>query len=256
VLVLRRVIDSHVHMEGLGDAEAVIGRAREAGVDAVVAVGGNVESSTYALELAGRHQGYVYPGVGVHPSEVLKVDHGEALRFVREHAGRAALIGEVGLDYAYPFARAEEVRERMRALYSGLVEVAAEAGLPVAVHSRSAYRDSLDILRRHDVAGAVFHWYDGPLETLRLILDSGFYVSATPAAEYSKGHRAVLAEAPMERILVETDSPVHLRRLGRRSEPADVWLTVHALAELKGMEPGEVAGIATRNTETLFRVGG
>ncbi len=252
---MRRVIDSHAHMEGYGDAEAVIGRAKESGVDAVVAVGGNVESSAYALELAERHQGYVYPGIGVHPSEVLKVDHGEALRFVREYAGRAALIGEVGLDYAYPFAKAAEVREKMRTLYSGLLEVAAEEGLPVAVHSRSAYRDSLDILRRHDVPGAVFHWYDGPLKTLRLILDSGFYVSATPAAEYSKGHRAVLAEAPMERILVETDSPVHLRRLGRRSEPADVWLTVHALAGIKGMEPGEVARIATLNTETLFRVG-
>jgi TatD DNase family protein len=255
VLVLRRVVDSHVHMEGLGDADAVIRRAREAGVDAVLAVGGSVESSAYALELAGRYGDYVIPGVGVHPSEALNVDHGEAVRFVREHASEAALVGEVGLDYAYPFARSDGARERMRGLYSGLVEVAAETGLPVSVHSRSAYRDSLDILRRHEVPGAVFHWYDGPLETLRLILDSGFYVSATPAAEYSKGHRAVLTEAPMERILVETDSPVHLRRLGRRSEPADVWLTVHALAEIKEMEPGEVAGIATRNTETLFRVG-
>lgn len=252
---MRRVVDSHVHMEGLGDADAVIRRAREAGVDAVVAVGGSVESSTYALELSERFGGYVIPGVGVHPSEALNVDHGEAVSFVREHVAEAALIGEVGLDYSYPFARSGGARERMRGLYSGLVEVAAETGLPVSVHSRSAYRDSLDVLRRHDVPGAVFHWYDGPLDTLRLILDSGFYVSATPAAEYSKGHRAVLAEAPMERILVETDSPVHLRRLGRGSEPADVWLTVHALAEIKGMEPGEVAGIATRNTETLFRVG-
>ncbi len=252
---MRRVIDSHVHMEGLGDADAVLSRAREAGVDAVVAVGGDAESSAYALELAEMQGGYVIPGVGVHPSEALNVDLGEALRFVREHAGRATLVGEVGLDYAYPFARTDGARERMRALYSGLLEVAAEEGLPVSVHSRSAYRDSLDILRRHDVPGAVFHWYDGPLETLRLILDSGFYVSATPAAEHSKGHRAALAEAPMDRILVETDSPVHLRRLGRRSEPADVWLTFHALAEIKGMEPREVAGIATRNTETLFRDG-
>ena len=251
---MRRVIDSHVHMDGLGDADEVIRRAREAGVDAVVAVGGSVESSAYALQLAGRHEDYVVPGIGVHPSEALKVDHGEAMRFVRENVGKASLVGEVGLDYSYPFARSEDAKDRMRALCSGLVEIAAEMGLPVSFHSRSAYMDTLEILRRHDVQGAVFHWYDGPLDTLRLILDSGYYVSATPAAEYSKGHRAVLADAPMDRILVETDSPVHLRRLGRRSEPADVWLTVHALAEIKGMEPGEVAGIATRNTETLFRL--
>ncbi len=251
---MRRVIDSHVHMDGLGEDDAVIRRAREAGVDAVVAVGGSVESSAYALRLSEKHVGYVVPGVGVHPSEALNVDSVEAVRFVRMNADGASLVGEVGLDYSYPFARSEDVRERMRALCSGLVEVAAETGLPVSIHSRSAYRDTLDILRRHDVQGAVFHWYDGPLDTLRLILDQGYYVSATPAAEYSRGHRAVLEEAPMERILVETDSPVHLRRLGRRSEPADVWLTVHALAGIKGMEPGEVAGIATRNTETLFRL--
>lgn len=251
---MRRVIDSHVHMDGLGDADAVVRRAEAAGVDAVVAVGGSVESSAYALRLSEKHKGYVFPGVGVHPSEALNVDPGEAVRFVREHAARASLVGEVGLDYSYPFARGEDARERMRGLFSGLVGVAAEAGLPVSVHSRSAYRDALDILRRHDVGAAVFHWYDGPLDTLRHILDSGYHVSATPAAEYSRGHRAVLAEAPMDRILVETDSPVHLRRLGRRSEPADVWLTVHAVAGIKGMEPGEVAGIATRNTETLFRL--
>lgn len=254
MIVLRRVIDSHVHMDGLGDADAVIRRAEAAGVDAVVAVGGSVESSAYALRLGEKHRGYVFPGVGVHPSEVLNVDHGEAMRFVKEHAAEASLVGEVGLDYSYPFARGENARERMRALFSGLAEAASEVGLPVSVHSRSAYRDTLDILRRRDVGGAVFHWYDGPLDTLRLILDYGYYVSATPAAEYSKGQRTVLAEAPMERILVETDSPVHLRRMGRQSEPADIWLTVHALAGIKGMEPGEVAGIATRNTETLFRL--
>ena len=251
---MRRVIDSHVHMDGLGDADSAVRRAKEAGVDALVAVGGSVESSTYALQLAERYEGYVVPGVGVHPSEALNVNHVEAVRFVREHAAETSLVGEVGLDYSYPFARGEDARERMRDLCSGLVEVAAEVGLPVSVHSRSAYRDTLDILRRHDLGAAVFHWYDGPLDTLRRILDSGYYVSATPAAEYSKGHRAVLAEAPMDRILVETDSPVHLRRLGRRSEPADVWLTVHAVAGIKAMEPGEVAGIATRNTETLFRL--
>ncbi|MBN2334876.1 TatD family hydrolase [Candidatus Bathyarchaeota archaeon] len=249
---MRRVIDSHVHLEGYD--EAVIDRAKESGVDAIVAVGGNIESSIQTLGIAERHPGVVYPGIGVHPADALKVDVDEALRFVAENACRTRLIGEIGLDYAYPFAKPPEVRERQRRLYAGLLDAAAENGLPVSVHSRSAYRDSLELLRSRDVAGAVFHWYDGPLKTLRGILDSGYYISATPAAEYSKGHRAVLAEAPMERILVETDSPVYLRRLDRRSEPADVWLTVHALAELKGMEPGEVARVATRNTETLFRV--
>ena len=111
---MRRVIDSHVHMDGLGDADSAVRRAKEAGVDALVAVGGSVESSTYALQLAERYEGYVVPGVGVHPSEALNVNHVEAVRFVREHAAETSLVGEVGLDYSYPFARGEIGRASCR----------------------------------------------------------------------------------------------------------------------------------------------
>jgi len=251
---LRRLMDSHVHLDGMGDPEAVIGRARAAGVDAVVAVGGNLESSARALEIAELHPCYVFPAVGVHPADVLKVDLSEALAYVGENAARAVAVGEIGLDYAYGFARPPEVRERMRALYRGLLEVAEAQGLPVAVHSRSAYGDALAGLREVDVPGAVFHWYDGPVHVLRDILDAGYYVSATPAARYSRGHMEVVRETPLERLLVETDSPVHLRDLGRMSEPADVRLTVDAVAELKGVEPEEVARVSTLNAETLFRL--
>ena len=86
------------------------------------------------------------------------------------------------------------------------------------------------------------------------LLDAGLYVSATPAVTYSKGARAVMLEAPIERILVETDSPVFVRSLGRESVPGDVVGVVDALAELKGLDPVEVARVTTRNAESLFRI--
>lgn len=251
---MRRLMDSHVHLDGLGDPEAALVRAREAGVNGLVAVGGNLESSALALEFAGLHPGYVFPAIGVHPADVLKVDLAEAVAYVDENASRAVAVGEIGLDYAYGFARPPEVRERMRALYGGLLGVAEAHGLPVAVHSRSAYGDALAGLRDRDVPGAVFHWYDGPVHVLGEALDAGYYVSATPAARYSRGHMEVVRETPLERLLVETDSPVYMRDLGRMSEPADVWLTVEAVSLLKGVEPGEVARVSTRNAETLFRL--
>lgn len=249
-----RLIDSHVHLDGLADVDGALARARGIGVEAVVAVGGSTQSSDGALAAARRLSGFVFPGVGVHPAEALKVEVDEAAAYASSHASEAVAIGEIGLDYAYGFAKPRDVRERMKALFSALLGVAEENSLPVSVHSRSAYSDTLKLVRGRDLPGAVFHWYDGPLHILKEILDEGYYVSATPAAAYSKGHRAVVSEAPLERLLVETDSPVQLRSEGRVSEPADVLLTVREVALIKGLEPGEVARVSSRNAEHLFRL--
>ena len=249
-----RVIDSHVHLPSYSDAANVVERSRAAGVSAIVSMGGDLKSSTRSMSLSREYPDYVHPCIGVHPSEVLKVNPDEAYSFVEVNARRVVAVGEIGLDYSYSFAKPREVREQQRIIYERLVSIASDNGLPVSVHSRSAYSDSLSILRKHDSVQAVFHWYDGPLEVLGEILDHGYYVSATPAVEYSKGHRAALQVAPLERILVETDSPVYLRNLGRQSEPADVLVTVRWLAELKGESVDEVMRVSTLNTETLFRL--
>ncbi|MCW4049954.1 MAG: TatD family hydrolase [Candidatus Bathyarchaeota archaeon] len=251
---MRRVIDSHVHLSSYENPEEIIRRAKEAGVDAIHAVGGDLESSKATLMLAETHPDYVFPGIGVHPAEVLKEDHDKACDYIDENAGKVVSISEIGLDYAYGFAKPKDVRGKMRELYVKLLDIAREHELPVSVHSRSAYKDSLKLLRKYGPPDAVFHWYDGPLTTLQEIIDAGYSVSATPALVYSKGHRAAVAETPIERILVETDSPVFLRNHERRSEPSDVHITIEALAELKGIQVEEVARVTTRNTETLFHI--
>jgi TatD DNase family protein len=250
---MRRLIDSHVHMESLGDPEVIVQLSKDSGIDAVICVGGSLESSKVAKRLALEHPGFLYPALGVHPSEVLKEDIDSAVAYLRENLGGCIAVGEIGLDYAYSFAKPKDVRARMRSIFSRFLEVAAELDLPASIHSRSAYKDSLELAAGAGVEG-VFHWYDGPLHTLKDILDAGFYVSATPSVAYSKGARAVMTETPLEKILVETDSPVYLRNLDRRSTPADVRLVVDALADLKGLDASEVSMVTAKNAESLFRL--
>ena len=250
---MRRLIDSHVHMESFDDPESVVQQSRDAGLDAVICVGGSLESSRVAKQLAQKHPDYLYPALGVHPSEILNEDIDAAVAYLRENLDGCVAVGEVGLDYAYSFAKPKDVRARMREVFSRFLDLASEFDLPVSIHSRSAYRDSLDLAVGAGVEG-VFHWYDGPIHTLRGILDAGFYVSATPSVVYSKGARAVMEVTPIERVLLETDSPVYLRNLDRRSTPVDVKLVVEALAELKGMDVSEVSRVTSRNTERLFRL--
>jgi len=250
---MRRLVDSHVHMESFEDVGNIIDRSRFEGVDSIIGVGGSLESSAFVKNLSERYPGFLYPALGVHPSEVLREDIDVAIEYLRGNLDGCVAVGEIGLDYAYSFAKPEDVRFLMREVYTRLLGVASEFDLPVSVHSRSAYRDSLRLAVGAGVRG-VFHWYDGPVHTLHRILDAGFYVSATPAVAYSKGARAVMLEAPIERILVETDSPVFVRSLGRESVPGDVVSVVDSVAELKGLDSAEVARVTTRNAESLFRV--
>ncbi len=250
---MRGIIDSHVHMESFEDPDSIIQLSKESGIDAIICVGGNLESSRFTKTLAEKYPRYVYPALGVHPADVITEDIDAAIEYLRCNLDSCVAVGEIGLDYAYSFAKPKDIREKMRAIYMRFLELAAEFNLPAAIHSRSAYKDSLSLAVEAGVKG-VFHWYDGPLHTLRDIIDAGFYISATPSVEYSKGARAVMRKAPMDRIIVETDSPVYMRKYDRKSTPVDVKLVIEALADLKEMDSLEVASITTRNTEKLFNL--
>ncbi len=251
---MNRLIDSHTHLDESWDMEAVLGRAREAGVEGVVAMGSDSETCAFTIRMAEAYKGYIYPALGVHPGSLPKKDVDSTIRLIEDNLDGLVAIGEIGLDYSYGDARTEAARRKQRETYARLLELAREHNLPASVHSRGAYRDAFTLARERGPEDVVFHWYDGPLDVLDLILDSGYLVSATPAAEYSKGHRAALSEAPLECILIETDSPLYLRRHGRRSEPADVVITLRALAGLKGLEEDEVARVTTSNAEKFYRL--
>lgn len=251
---MRRIIDTHAHLSDLEGMEGIVKRAKQAGVDAIVAVGANLRTCTATLRWTEAFPNYVFPALGIHPTEWAGEDVPATLRYIEEHLDGCVAVGEIGLDYWNREARkSKENRERQRSLYVQQLQMAAEHGKPASVHGRGSWRDAFDIACQNGPERVVFHWYSGPLDILEEIMDAGYLVSATPAVEFSKHHREALNKAPLEHILIETDSPVYLRNRDRPSEPADLIITVKALAELKDASEEEVAKVTSRTAETFFR---
>jgi TatD DNase family protein len=250
-----RLIDTHAHLSDLEDRETIVQHARQVGIMAVVAMGANLATSKSTLAWAENYPEFVYPCIGIHPTEFIEEEVQSTLSYLREHIATVVAVGEIGLDYWHREARkSEDIRERQRELYAYQLRVAQEFGKPVSVHGRGAWRDVLDLAVEHGPEKVVFHWYSGPADVLDELLDRGHYISATPASEYSRDHRAALTIAPLERIVIETDSPVFLRNRGRNSEPADLVITLKALAKLKDASEEEVALTTTSNAVKIFRI--
>lgn len=249
-----RLVDTHAHLSDLEDLEASLRRARDAGVYAIVAVSANMETSVRTLGIAEEQPGYVYPALGLHPTEI-REDYQEALMFVEARIGGCVAVGEAGLDFwrrrGEP-SKGEEERRRQTYVYTKQLEIARRHGKPVLIHGRGAWGLAYHLTESMDIPKALFHWYTGPLKILKALLERGYLVSATPAVEYSKAHREALRETPLEQLVLETDCPVAYR--GIPSEPADVLRTLRAVAELKGVPEGEVAEVTTRNALEFFSI--
>lgn len=247
------MIDTHAHISDLDNPEEAIEEAKAVGVRAILAVGADLETCRATLKLAKTFSGYIYPALGIHPTEIVIQEISETIRFIEENIEKCIAIGEIGLDYWSKEARKnKDIRDLQRDLYIQQLRIASEIDKPASIHARGAWRDALELAKAHRLGKGVFHWYSGPIDILKELLDSGYYISATIAAEYSREHRAALTKAPLERILIETDSPVVYR--GSPSKPADLVRTLKALSELKGLPPEDVAQATTSNAQRLFNI--
>jgi len=246
------LVDCHAHLEELEEPEAAIQRAGRSGVRSIVAVGSDRESNRRVLSLSGRHgEVTVHAALGVHPWRLEGRDLEQDLAFVEKNLGRAVAVGEVGLDFWLKESRKNPLhRKRQEDLFRRLLSLGRDLSKPVIIHARGAWEECLRLVLEEQISKAVFHWFSGPPEILRELLDHGYLISATPAADYSEKHMSAIREAPLERILLETDSPVIYE--GRRSEPADVVRTLQAVARIKEISEPEVADVTTKNAVRFF----
>ncbi len=254
------LIDCHAHLDELEDLPGALERAARAGVGVIVAVSLNSASSRETLRIAGKYtRPEIIPAIGLYPDEVTPEEIEKILSLIdREHA-RIRALGEIGLDYwIKPLRKKQPHREEVKALQQEAfrlqLERAKKYDLPAIIHSRGAWSDCYGIVKESGLQRAVFHWYTGPLDLLEDILAAGYFVSAPPAAAGSPPLRAVLSAAPLERIILETDSPVPRREGEKRipTGPADVRISLAALAELKGISPEEAAAATSRTARQLF----
>jgi TatD DNase family protein len=242
-------IDTHAHLDKVTDIPGAIARAKASGVAAVVAAAMDLPSNKKILELSDQWPGYVIPALGIHPWSVNESEFDETLEFIVGHAADCAAIGEIGLDYKISIDAGLQ-----RRVFGEMLKVAREFKKPALTHSRDSYEDVLRMVEESGVDKAVFHWYSGPIALAERIVGLGHYISATPAVQYSKAHRAVISAIPLENLLLETDCPVEYR--GKTSEPADLEMTLNGVAELKGVDASLVAKITTSNAAALFGIDG
>jgi TatD DNase family protein len=244
---LRELIDGHAHLNEIDDIEGALGRAAGAGVARIVAVGMDMVSNCRILELAAAYPGLVLPSVGFHPWSISTEKIEATLAFLRTHLAACAALGEVGLDYKVKVKKAVQW-----AVFARVLELAAEFKKPVIVHARFSHQRCHRMVSTAGIKKAVFHWYSGPLDLLEKIIADGYFVSCTPALAYSTAHQAAIWQAPLERILIETDCPVEYR--GKVSEPAHLIDTLTHLSRIKDLPIEEVAQITNANARMFFGI--
>ncbi len=250
------IIDTHAHIDQLEDLPGALMRSQEAGISDIVAVSVDLDSMKKVLEIAGQYQKpKIHPALGVHPGKVQPDTQQLAFDFMRANIKQACAIGETGLDYWYKWVRKDQLeRQKQKDSYAFHLGLAREFDLPIVIHSRGAWRDCLSMAQESGVRRALFHWYSGPVDILDQILDAGFYVSTSPSVAYSPESRRAMAHAPLERILVETDSPVNYKE-GEGSfmaEPKDVIRTWKALSQLRNLDEGKLLVAVNTNAKTFF----
>lgn len=241
------VIDSHVHLDQLNDPDEAVQEARKAGLGGIVAVGMDRSSNERIGTLSRQYAGYVFPAMGYHPWNITVSGIRDNLDYLRQHLDEAVALGEVGLDY-----KVQVSKEMQLLVFKDLLELAWEKKKPVSLHCRLSHKEAFQLIRKQGLEKVVFHWYSGPLDTLKELLLSGYYISATPALAYSPKHREAIAMAPLKQILIETDSPVAYQ--GERSSPVWVFRTLIELSRIKGVEIEEAALKTTRNARDFFGI--
>jgi TatD DNase family protein len=259
------LVDTHCHLDAPAFAgepvEAILERARAAGVRRVVTIGTDLDSSRRAATLASAHFG-VYAAVGVDPNDAATFDAGteEELAELAQQPGVVA-VGEIGLDYYWD--RAGRARQAM--CFEQQLELAGRFDRPVVVHSRDAADDTASILEAWSAGRAVperrplgvMHCFSGDTELAYRYVQAGFLISLAGNVTYASaaGLHRVAAEIPLDHLVLETDSPYLAPRThrGRRNEPALVLESARFVAELRHTDLAEVARATTANAARLFR---
>lgn len=243
--------DSHAHLDACdADADALVERARAAGVRRIVTIGTGIDSGTTALALAEAHE-RVYAAVGIHPHQAGTPEAGrvDELRELLAHP-KAVAIGETGLDNVRQHATPDE----QRALFGRQLALAGEFELPVVIHNRGADEETADVLASFE-GTVVLHCFSSP-ELVSVAVERRYYVSFAGNVTYPKADalRGAAAAVPRDRILVETDSPYLAPQAlrGLPNEPANLVHTLRVLAEARGETVEGLAAATHANAAAAF----
>ena len=251
-LLKNSLVDTHTHIcDPSFDADRgdVLQRAAEAGVTAVIAVGENMDDARRNLELAEKHP-MIRPAAGLYPT-ILDLDQAEQMQaFIRQERERLVAIGEVGLDFW--IVKQDAQKELQKEILKGFVQLSIELDLPLNIHSRSAGRHAVALLLENGATRVQMHAFDGKASAALPAVEAGFYFSVPPSIVRSRQKQKLVKHLPLSCLLVETDSPVLGPEPNKRNEPANIAVSIQAIAELKNVGKDEVIEAVAENTKNLY----
>jgi TatD DNase family protein len=253
------LFDTHAHLNAEqynDDLEEVISRAREAGVHNMVVVGFDRPTIQKAMELAERYE-FIYACVGWHPVDAIDMTE-EDLLWIEELAAhpKVVAIGEMGLDYHWD----KSPKDIQKEVFRKQIRLAKKVKLPIVIHNREATADIVEILKEEgaEEVGGIMHCFSGSPEVAKECVKMNFYISLGGPVTFknAKKPKEVVAEIPLDKLLIETDCPYlapHPYR-GQRNEPSYVKLVAEQIAAIKGVSFEEVADATTQNAKKLFAI--
>lgn len=249
-----RIIDSHAHYDDSSfdtDREEILRELFSGEICKIVNIGCSVKSSYSSVKLAEEYAG-IYAAVGLHPDAADEIDRIGEIRSLCGNK-KVVAVGEIGLDYHYE----EHSRDIQKKAFEEQLKLAAELDMPVVIHSRDAWEDTMELLRKYRPKG-VMHCFSGSAETAREIVGMGMYVGFTGVVTFKNAKKALkaLEAVPLDRLLVETDCPYMAPEpnRGKRNYSGYLPYTVAAMAAVKGVSPNEMAEITAENAERLFNI--
>ena len=255
-----KIVDTHCHLNDEAlykDLDNVISRARQAGVEKMVVVGWDEASSKLAIEIAEQYD-FIYAVIGFHPENVFDIDDKilyDTLNLYKHP--KVVGIGEIGLDYHW--TKDPDKREIQKEYFIKQIKFANEVGLPISIHSREAFADTLEILKQYPpLHSGVMHCYSGSVENIQDIINLNLYIGLDGPVTFTnaKTPKEVAAEVPLEKLVVETDCPYlspHPLR-GTVNEPANICLVIDAIADLKQMSKKHLLEVVYDNSCRLFNL--
>lgn len=259
-----KLIDTHAHLDHIEHLDQAIENAHKKGVEGIVTVSTDTASCRKNLEIKKKYtKPKIYLAMGMHPSDADGDDLKTCTQLIREHKDELTAVGEIGLDFWYKWVRKDkEKKDEQRAVFRAQLELAREFNLPAVIHTRGTWRECFETVKEVGIQKCEFHWYSGPLDVLKDILEGGYYISASPSLAYSPQSRDAISYAPIERTMIETDSPVFYRTTshgevgdaheGFQAEPKDVFKTLKTYCALKNIEEAKAVEIFNRNAKDFF----
>lgn len=251
------IIDTHAHLDDEQyeeDREIVINRAADEGVEMIINMGADIASSYKAVKLALSHD-IIYAAVGIHPEEaegMLEKDKYILSELVSDNE-KVLAIGEIGLDYHFR----TDNKEIQKKVFIEQLDIARQMHVPVSIHARDAHGDLMQILKKEGRGmRGVIHCYSGSVEMAKELFRMGWYIGADGPLTFKNSAKLpeVIKMMPLERLLIETDSPylAPVPNRGKRNEPSFVRYVAQKAAEIRSMEYAQIAQITTNNARTLF----